>query len=149
MLNETGKHFYEGAVAKGFWDEQREPGTLLMLIVSELSEALEELRNGHGLNEARTVWHSTPHSTDMPDITWTSHGDFFWYGTERQREVTDADYLAAGWLPKPEGVPSELADVIIRTLELCHAWGIDIDEAIRLKMVYNNIRGHMNGGKKF
>lgn len=36
---------HANAVAHGWWDEDREPGTILMLIVSELAEALEELRN--------------------------------------------------------------------------------------------------------
>ncbi len=40
-LNELAKQFHERAKAKGFWDEPKETGTLLMLMVSELSEALE------------------------------------------------------------------------------------------------------------
>jgi len=41
------------AKRKGWWDEPSEPGTKLMLIVSELAEALEELRDGHRLQEIR------------------------------------------------------------------------------------------------
>ena len=44
---------HANAVAHGWWDEDREPGTILMLIVSELAEALEELRDGHPLQEIR------------------------------------------------------------------------------------------------
>jgi len=50
---------------------------------------------------------------------------------------------------KPCGVPSEMADIIIRTLDACAAWGIDIDLAVTEKMDYNRERGHMNGGKVF
>lgn len=150
MLNELGQQFHEDAKAKGFWDKERNPAEVLMLIVSEAAEALEEIRAGHGLNEARTTWHSTPYSHHLPgEVTVTSQGSFFRYGTLHQQEVTDRDYEKAGWLPKPVGVPSEMADIIIRTLEACAAWGIDIDEAVRLKVEYNKQRGHMNGGKKF
>ena len=38
---------------------------------------------------------------------------------------------------KPEGVPIELADCIIRILDYCGQWGINVSEAIRLKIDYN------------
>jgi NTP pyrophosphatase (non-canonical NTP hydrolase) len=37
---------HENAKAHGWWDEPREDGTVMMLIVSELAELLEELRVG-------------------------------------------------------------------------------------------------------
>ena len=48
---------------------------------------------------------------------------------------------------KPEGLPSELADVVIRVADLCGALGIDLDEAIRTKMAYNATRTHRHGGR--
>src|SRR5688572_16550700 len=47
---------------------------------------------------------------------------------------------------KPEGVPIELADCIIRILDFCAANNIDIEEAIRLKMEYNKTRPFRHGG---
>lgn len=41
---------------------------------------------------------------------------------------------------KPEGVPSELADAIIRILDLCGACDIDIEAAVMGKMEYNSSR---------
>lgn len=41
------------AKRNGWWDEPSEPGTKLMLIVSELAEALEELRDEHAMQEIR------------------------------------------------------------------------------------------------
>jgi NTP pyrophosphatase (non-canonical NTP hydrolase) len=38
------------AVSKGFWNELREFGTLIALVHSELSEALEAHRRGEGLD---------------------------------------------------------------------------------------------------
>lgn len=48
---------------------------------------------------------------------------------------------------KPEGLPSELADIVIRVADLCGALGIDLDEAIRTKMAYNKRRTHRHGGR--
>ena len=49
---------------------------------------------------------------------------------------------------KPEGVASELADVVIRVCDAANYHGIDLEHAIRRKMDYNDKRPHMHGGKK-
>lgn len=48
---------------------------------------------------------------------------------------------------KPEGVPIELADCIIRILDLSSWLGIDIGEAVRQKMEFNLTRDYRHGGK--
>lgn len=53
-----------------------------------------------------------------------------------------------GSINKPCGVPSEMADVIIRVLHFCAKHKIDIGEAVRLKMIYNDSRPYKHGGKK-
>ena len=40
-LNKLRDEVHENAKNKGFWDKERETGTLLMLCVSELAEAME------------------------------------------------------------------------------------------------------------
>ncbi len=50
---------------------------------------------------------------------------------------------------KPEGVPVELADCIIRILDFCGQHGIDIDAAIEAKLVYNQTRSFKHGDKQF
>lgn len=49
---------------------------------------------------------------------------------------------------KPEGFPIELADVIIRILDACELWGIDITKAMELKTQYNISRSYRHGRKK-
>lgn len=49
---------------------------------------------------------------------------------------------------KPEGVPAELADVIIRVCEFCQHQGIDLEDAVKVKMEYNATRPYKHGGKK-
>jgi NTP pyrophosphatase (non-canonical NTP hydrolase) len=48
---------------------------------------------------------------------------------------------------KPEGVGSELADVIIRVLDLAARHGINIEQEILNKMAFNEGRPMMHGGK--
>ena len=92
----------EELLALGNWQ-----GNKLMLIVSEVAEAQDELRKGHAADE-----------------TYHSLGN------------------------KPEGVPSELADVVIRVLDFCYTEGIDLESIIEEKLAYNATREYKHG-KKF
>jgi NTP pyrophosphatase (non-canonical NTP hydrolase) len=48
---------------------------------------------------------------------------------------------------KPEGVPIEIADAIIRIADMCGHFDIPIVEAINIKMEYNKTRPSRHGGK--
>jgi hypothetical protein len=41
-----------------------------------------------------------------------------------------------------------MADIIIRVLDACAAWGIDIEQAMALKMEYNINRPYRHGDKR-
>lgn len=49
---------------------------------------------------------------------------------------------------KPEGFPSECADIAIRLFDMCEYLGIDLEGEIRRKSDYNETRPHKHG-KKF
>lgn len=106
-INEFVTAVHQNAVEHGWWDgEERTFGELISLCHAELSEALEEFRNGH-----------TPTET---------------YHQENG---------------KPEGIPSELADVIIRIFDMCGHYGIDIEAILKEKHEFNKTRPYKHGGK--
>ncbi len=76
----------------------------LLLVVSEVAEAQEELRDGHSLTET---------------------------------------YYGEGG--KPEGFPTECADVVIRMLGMMRSAGIDIDAVVKEKMLFNSTRPAKHG----
>lgn len=49
---------------------------------------------------------------------------------------------------KPEGIAVELADVILRTLDLMAALGVDVDAVVMAKHRYNLGREYRHGGKR-
>ena len=48
-------------------------------------------------------------------------------------------------MEKPCGIPSEMADVIIRVLHFCGKHEIDIEKAVTDKMKYNDSRPYKHG----
>lgn len=109
-------------------------GNKLMLVASELAEAQDELRTGHAPTE--TYYIPAP----LPDsLVWE-------VGPEKARTLIDADN--EGKLKKPEGFPSEIADAVIRLLDVAEELGIDLEAIIEEKLLYNASRPFKHG-KKF
>ena len=127
-LRDLQKTCGDTAASKGFHDDRPKPmrpgstlagqkernaqlanwqGNKLLLIVSEVVEAHDELRNGRKAAEA---YHSLGN--------------------------------------KPEGVPSEIADAVIRCFDFAYTEGIDLASIIAEKLAYNTTRERLHG-KKF
>lgn len=65
----------------------------------------------------------------------------------------DPSHLQPFWIDeekggKPEGILSELADVVIRVGDLCGVEGWDLASAITEKLAFNLTREHLHGGKR-
>ena len=60
-------------------------------------------------------------------------------------EATETYYRSDG---KPEGVPAELADIVIRCFDMADYYGIDLESAILEKHAFNKTRPYLHG-KKF
>jgi NTP pyrophosphatase (non-canonical NTP hydrolase) len=102
-IEEMQNHAYLNSVSKGFHDGELNIPEKLALIHSEVSEALEALREGR-----------------MSTILSEDKG-------------------------KPEGFPSELADIIIRVGDLAGRLRINLTEEIERKMAYNQTRERKHG----
>lgn len=48
---------------------------------------------------------------------------------------------------KPEGVGSELADVLIRLIDTADVFGIDLAQEYHRKVAYNRTRSYQHGGR--
>ena len=51
-------------------------------------------------------------------------------------------------ISSPEGIPAEIADVVIRIMDMCDHYGIDLAAAIEEKHEFNKTRPYLHG-KKF
>jgi hypothetical protein len=171
-LNDLRDEAHDTAVKHGFKDASIAED--LALMHSELSEALEDVRSGHAPNK---VWYEEkipcfdkdgqPIMVDGKQATvGIKHEKFFAptdvacpfcegkgnvLGTAGDRSNPECSYChGTGKKPqffKPCGIPSEIADVIIRALHFSGKHRIDIEQAVREKMLYNETRPYKHGGK--
>lgn len=123
-IREWQTTIHEYAKSKGWYDNDiRTFGDMCSLFTSEVSEAYEEYRNGHEVTE---TYYKDEHGETFP-----------------QRE----DGTSPPGM-KPEGVPTELADVVIRILDYCERVGIDLQAIMVEKHAYNETRSYRHGGKR-
>ena len=108
--------------------------------MKELIKDIHENAKAHG-------WHD--YVRTFGDIIALCHSELSEALEEYRKgyNVFDIYYNSNDNYEKPEGVPVELADVIIRIFDYCAEAGIDIEHAIRLKHEYNKTRPYRHGGK--
>lgn len=144
-LNELSKSIYQANSCKGFWNhreaipltmkesglfsdeeiksvEDASKGQMLMLIVSEAAEVLEA-------NRGRT---NTLNREEFERIIALYPDD------KEHWKQTFEQYIK-------NSENDEISDIIIRCLDYCGGFNIDIDWHIEQKLKYNSLRSHRHG----
>jgi NTP pyrophosphatase (non-canonical NTP hydrolase) len=119
MLNELSKQIHDDCIEKGWYTEKDvlNIGERLCLIHSEVSEALEADRKNQYCN--------------LPELLkdLTVEGKY----SDRDFQHHFRSYFKGRF-------EEEMADIIIRTLDMCAYKGIDIESFIAIKMRWNKLQ---------
>jgi NTP pyrophosphatase (non-canonical NTP hydrolase) len=130
-LNELSKQIYEGNKLRGFDVSKENIGQTLMLVVSELSEALEADRK-----DRREMLNAFEHSMECGRL---SISDF-------ESENINCDWIKNRFETTiKDTFEDEIADSFIRLFDLCGGLGINIEKHIDLKLRYNSTRPFKHG----
>jgi NTP pyrophosphatase (non-canonical NTP hydrolase) len=127
---------YKQAKDKGFHDTECTFGDRIALVHTELSEAMEAFRELD--NDAYDAIREPLYRSKQSGVLTRAESEY-------KLNKDGSDGLV---LNKPEGVWSELADVVIRVADMCGVYGIDLEDAIIKKLAYNKTRPFMHGGKR-
>lgn len=130
MINELAQEIHKNNKEKGFYEDEKNIGEMLALVHSEVSEALEadrkekycDLDSEHWLIDGKTL---------REDLTI---GD-------------NAQFIAVFKMSCKDTFEDELADVMIRCMDLAAFKGIDLEAHIAAKMRYNSLREYKHGKK--
>ena len=108
----------------------------MMLLVTEVSEAVEAFRNW--------AYADTTEPPRGADHRYVESGSGF---CARCDDMPGEGEHGAPTPSKPEGVGSEFADILIRLLSSCDQYGIDLEAEYERKVAYNRTRSYRHGGK--
>lgn len=136
LLNEFAKEVHENAVAHGWWESPRDFPEVAALIHSEVSEALEEYREG------KPLFYCSSRSKECESAPYT--GKIEVGGKEYDSPCPGCESENR----KPEGLAVELCDAIIRILDYLAYIGVDVEAVLEAKHEYNKSREYRHGGKR-
>jgi|SRR5690242_9056437 len=132
MINELAKQVHQNAKDHGFFDKEKNIGEMLCLIHSEVSEALEADRKGSYYDPIEEQkWYIQGMANKNYGKTFNDDS-FFKEQFENRVKNSFQD---------------ELADIVIRVMDLAAFKGIDLEAHIKAKIRYNSLREHKHGKK--
>ena len=121
MINKLAKEIHENAKSKGFYDEPKNIGEMLCLIHSEVSEALEcDRKDKH-----------CDYYTVSTILSYPNNEAFKKHFNESVKDTFEA----------------ELADIIIRVMDLAEHKKIDLEIFLKAVMRNNSLREYKHGKK--
>lgn len=125
------------------WEKTHMGESLKGKTISEVAKAVHANAKAHGWWSGR--------DRNFGELIALCHSEL----SEAFEEYRDHhDFAETYYTPQPdgtskmEGIPSELADVVIRVMDMCEHYGIDLEAAIAEKHAYNLTRPYRHGGKK-
>lgn len=119
-INDTAQKIHQNAKDHGFFDNPKNIGEMLCLIHSEVSEALEADRKDRYTKVSMAAVNG-----------W----------------VKDEDFVKSFKANVKDNFEDELADVMIRVMDLAAFKGINLEEHIQTKMRFNALREFKHGKK--
>ena len=121
MINKLSEEIHQNAKNKGFFDNKRNIGEMLALIHSEVSEALEADRNNKYAKKG--------HAEGLIGVPSPAL-----FNSLYRQNIKDS-------------FGDELADIVIRVMDLAAYKEIDLESHIRVKVRFNSTRPHKHGKK--
>lgn len=121
-ISQLQKEAHETSISKGWYEKEKSVPEHIALIHSEISEALEADRTDR------------PHAPNINEIMSIDEDMGFAFAFKNHVKDSFGD---------------ELADAVIRIMDLCAALEIDLQGHVEAKMRYNKTRPHKHGGKKY
>lgn len=133
QLNDACKQQHQEVLDKGF--DNFDIPKLLMLIVTELGEACEADRKNRHANDEQFL-------KDFPLFPeYNRQGCFEGLPDAELREAYKENFERH----IKDTFEDEIADAFLRLMDLCGAYGIDIEKYIYYKQIYNRLRPTKHG----
>ena len=118
-LNALANEIHKINKEKGFWDKERNVGEMLMLVTSELGEAMEAHRKGKSAD-------------------WIGYQEAM-EGTEPMSPQEAFEHCIK------DSFEDEIADAVIRLLDMAAGLNINLEKHIEAKLAYNRTRDRFHG----